>query len=234
VLYTAYNFVTLHTLSLGSCKAFPEIEKIMKAQGVNVLKLFTEPFTFFAGLYEAISFHNLWRSISQISFKSSYDISFLPPTKNNWIVLFTRPLNYLVIFYSLYYVIYYFIKAFASKSLRHSSILLFPIFFVDICFFIFDATKNWYNINLEIFVLSLLLFYQANTGRNLIANKSPSLLNIESKLKLLIPISIFLSLIINYQYIYKEFRKGFEGPGFSISLNLNEFNHFIVCCSYNG
>ena len=226
-LFVAYESVALHSLSINSCKFFPEIEKIMKAQGVNALQLFNDPQSFFSGFQNTISFDRLKRSLFQASFKKAYDINFLPPTPRNFFVCVVILVNYATLLFALFFSFYFFAKALICKVFDKRLVLLVSVLLVDICFFIFDTTKNWYNINLEVFIIGLIIFWQTNTTNNFYSKSRNVLFSFVKKLKLLILISILLSIVVNYFYVYKKFDKGFESVGFSADLNLNDFNSFI-------
>lgn len=79
VTWVSGSAINLHKAQFMECPEVPDIEQRMKVQAVNLMSVFSDTEAFVATLRQAASKDLLDKTISQLSFKASYESNYLPP-----------------------------------------------------------------------------------------------------------------------------------------------------------
>lgn len=233
VLLATYDALEIHRLGYASCNDFPEIQRAMNSLNVNVFDFFKDRSKFISNLLIANDSVRFDRTLSQLAFKSGYDIGVLPDVNSNDfsrnILNSTIKTTVLATFaYVLLIIISIGVETLQKRHVERSFIVYLGVSLAVGCQFFFNIPKNWYDISLSVFSLGTLAFvgsglFQAQSDV-VIVEITNSLARI---LQPLIAITIIFSLYFNYNFIYKKYVNGYVGPGISTELSINKFNEFI-------
>jgi hypothetical protein len=157
----AVSAIHLHQLQYLTCAAYPSLTETMKGQAVNPLELLTDPVHFFMKCKEAFS-AGLWeKTAQQLSYSSSYEVSFLPGSVINT-YLSLRMIRFLIvgflllIFIMTLFKIVYQIAAQKCSGMRNEYVLLLLVSVGLIGPFFLNLTKHFYDVSLLVGAIAVM------------------------------------------------------------------------------
>lgn len=226
--WLAWASLNLHNIQFISCPEVPAIQSLMGKQAVNILAVLNDWSQFWGGVSQAFGADIFHKTISQLSFKSNFDIGYLPGLQSVGVIdVFANIVNISLIFLSLIAVLSapYLLREKISIYENILGLALMAGYFAP---FFLNLTRHWYEISFFIGGLMVLLgIYYPNFPDLTRCSGIRSTKSWQFWSWLLIGASI-LNLLLEYKYFFKNFINRYEGPGISVFADRSDVDRKVA------
>lgn len=217
--------IELHKLQFLACNEVPKIQLGMNSQSINLLSIFTDPASFKQDINNFYNYRLFERSISQFTFKSDFDINYLPNIdKFNILIILLNILNLSIL--SILFMGISIVSVIGWLFLPIKKYLLFLA--LTLSYFVpyfLNINKNWYEnsffLGALMIIFSLYYPYFNNHFKSKISKYFILIL------KFLIFTAATGTAILIEMNFNTKFEDGFIGPGTNIPLNRDSVNESI-------
>lgn len=216
----ALEAIQMYQSQLTNCQPASYMNSFLKAQAINLFDIFNDYTQFQDGVSRAFSIEIWQRVISQLTFKETYDIGFLPSAKTTYLVKFIN-ISIIGIFLLSVTRLYSKVCCGLIKPNTHihlaKYVLLATSLFCYDFLFLTNLTKNFYDVALFVcsqsLIMGLISQISADETNSQEVNKFLKIFDYGLSIALILIAAI--SLTLNIMFFSKPLLNGYRGPSIS-------------------